>query len=194
MQHEELRQLLDKAVCGDDDSWNRLVTEFKPIVFAAIYKVFKGTPDMSTRDCAQVVWAKVSNNLSDFQGRFEPTAKRETFVTWLSRAATTSAQDLVRYHRAEKRAFRAARITPDIEASIRTPSSLANEQMLNDELRAAIEKLEPLTREIIELRFFEALTIREVAEVVDTTVDKVRTRIEKATQELRAFLPGGTWQ
>lgn len=63
--------------------------------------------------------------------------------------------------------------------------------MMADERRKllveALEKLDPESREIVRLRFFERLQARDIAEVVGSTEGAVRTRLHRILKSMRAI-------
>lgn len=61
----------------------------------------------------------------------------------------------------------------------------ANDNHQNIDLRKALESLPDNYRSIVVLRFFEDLKIEEIAEVLNTNVNTVKTRLYKALEKLR---------
>lgn len=63
--------------------------------------------------------------------------------------------------------------------------------MMADERRKllaeSLEKLDPESREIVRLRFFERLQARDIAEVVGSTEGAVRTRLHRILKSMRAI-------
>jgi len=72
----------------------------------------------------------------------------------------------------------------------RVPSTLEllAESGVRSHLRDALDGLEPIYREVIELRFFEDMPPREIARELDLPVETVRTRSKRALSILRARL------
>jgi RNA polymerase sigma-70 factor (ECF subfamily) len=72
---------------------------------------------------------------------------------------------------------------------LQTASDGPSEWMMADERRQAImDVLGQLTddaREIIVMRYFEQMSAREIAEIVETTEGAVRTRLHRALNQLR---------
>lgn len=65
----------------------------------------------------------------------------------------------------------------------------AQELMANERRRALLEFLAELpkeAREIVTLRYFQRLSAREIAELVDSTEGAVRTRLHRVLKQLRA--------
>ena len=82
---------------------------------------------------------------------------------------------------------------PDIPQDSPAPSTLA---ALNDdylELSAAIEKLQSLCREIIELFYFDDLHYREIATTLDIPIGTVKSRLSNCLIELNGLFPKDFW-
>ena len=62
----------------------------------------------------------------------------------------------------------------------------------NAALRAAIEKLPPKQKLVLELRVFDDLSFKEVAGLADCTENTAKVNFHYAVKKLRELLVGGT--
>ena len=113
--------------------------------------------------------------------RYEPRALFRTYLYAIG-------FKILRAHR-RKAAFRAAFLgrrnsLPDPSKQDATESSLW--------VRRAVEKLEPIDREIVMLREFEQLSYAEIADLLDLPVNTVRSRLFRARTALRELLEPST--
>jgi RNA polymerase sigma-70 factor (ECF subfamily) len=69
-----------------------------------------------------------------------------------------------------------------------SPSQAVMRQELQQQLRAALDELEPLDREVLALRHFEELGNQEVAEILSITKDAASKRHVRALKRLRKLL------
>ncbi len=69
-----------------------------------------------------------------------------------------------------------------------SPSQAAIRQELRDRLRAALDEMDPLDREVLALRHFEELSNNEVAEVLGISKDAASKRHIRALLRLRDLL------
>jgi RNA polymerase sigma-70 factor (ECF subfamily) len=60
-----------------------------------------------------------------------------------------------------------------------------------DEVRAALQGLPQMQRQVIELAYFQGLTQTEIAAVLDVPLGTVKTRTSRALQRLGRLLEGG---
>jgi len=110
-------------------------------------------------------------------GRYEPRALFRTYLYSIG-------FKILRAHR-RKTAFRAAFLghrnsIPDPSKHDRTESGLW--------VRRAVEKLEPVDREIVMLREFEQLSYAEIADLLELPLNTVRSRLFRARTALRELL------
>ena len=59
-------------------------------------------------------------------------------------------------------------------------------------MRASLEKIALIYREVVVLRFHEELQIDEIAAVMHLPVSTVKTRLYRGLDAMRAVLPGDT--
>jgi RNA polymerase sigma-70 factor (ECF subfamily) len=72
-------------------------------------------------------------------------------------------------------------------SELTSPSQAAIRHELQDRLRAALESLEPLDREVLALRHFEELGNNEVAQVLGISREAASKRHVRALQRLKAI-------
>ena len=130
--------------------------------------------DMSlAEDAAQETFIKAWRNLDTFRGE---SSQR----TWLMRIAVNVCRDVQRsawFRRIDRR------ITPE-ELPLASPAPQ------EPALAEAILRLPVREREAILLCYYEQLTADEVARLLKTPVNTVRSRLARAKKKLRAMLEG----
>lgn len=65
---------------------------------------------------------------------------------------------------------------------------MQEEHIRRQELKTALDALEPLDRTIIILRFFEDLKLEQIAEVTEENLNTVKSRLYRALKKLRLLL------
>ncbi|MBI1320764.1 MAG: sigma-70 family RNA polymerase sigma factor [Candidatus Hydrogenedens sp.] len=74
---------------------------------------------------------------------------------------------------------------------LKSPSDAPDEQLMTGErhsaLMAAIDRLPEDQSEVIKLRYFDQLSAREIAEIVDSTEGAIRTRLHRILKQLRVL-------
>jgi RNA polymerase sigma-70 factor (ECF subfamily) len=122
------------------------------------------------------------------------------FYPWLRRLAWNRLMDLQRRHLRQKRAVgREEQAVPMTDQSLfelakrlvgpgPSPSRAAVTRERREQLRAALDELEPTQREVLLLKYVEDMTLAEAAAVLDITVDAAKMRHLRAIQRLRVVL------
>ncbi len=178
-------QYLEDAKRGDDSAMAFLVAEFEPLVRGKVSDLVPNSPDMSVRDSIQEVWLKVWEGISTFRGSDDPGDCRALFKAWLALVAQRAAIDILRRAKAVKNGGGLQKDPlPDVVGADKTPSSDANGRLQSERLREAISRMDPLDAEVIRLRCFECLKLREIAAKLDLTVDQIRTIFDRGMRFL----------
>ena len=140
-------------------------------------------------DIAQDVFDKINSGLEGFQGKSK-------LSTWIYRIATNTAID-----RSRSAAYKhAAEHTPIEDGADHGAQSVQEEHKLpvtdqlviREEMRACIneyiDSLPPDHRTAIVLSELEGLANKEIAEILDISLDNVKIRLHRARARLKALL------
>ena len=104
--------------------------------------------------------------------------------SWLYRIAINLALNHVRDHARER--------SQEIEEHRLTTTATGPQRIIADEdaarLRAAIAELPPKQRMVLELRVFDDLSFREVAELADCTENAAKVNFHYAVKRLKEIL------
>jgi RNA polymerase sigma factor (sigma-70 family) len=126
-------------------------------------------------DTLMVVWERAS----DFKGESK-------LSTWIFAIAYRKAMKALRKyeapledHEAENRASHEA-----------GPEEAFGQTRLHRLLKGAMDELSPDHRGVVELTYFQDLSYREIAEIMDCPVDTVKTRMFYARRQLKRRLDG----
>jgi RNA polymerase sigma-70 factor, ECF subfamily len=184
---DDLR-LVILAQKGDMRSYDELVTRHRGRIYAMIRNMIHQEAD--AWDLSQDVFIKAWQALP----RFESKAR---FSTWLYRIAHNTVYDFMRKRKIEgsgelnDEIFERDAIDP---ASATTPSGgeSPDRSMAQGELRAKIEqaldKLSAEHRQVVILKDVQGLSYKEIAEVMETSLGTVMSRLFYARQKLQASL------
>lgn len=185
-----LAELADKPVEADEDealvarfragearAFDELVRKYQRPIYALALRYVKDADD--AKDVAQRAFVRAYQGIGGFRGG-------AGFRSWLYRIAVNLAKNHLRDHARE----RPAEIPEDaltIEA-VGAGRLLAGEDRRR--LRAAIEELPPKQRLVLELRVFDELPFRDVAEVAECSENAAKVSFHLAVKRLRAVLEG----
>ncbi len=166
------RLLVLRCQTGDEDAYRELVGRFGPRLRYFLRKL-AGRTDRAD-DLAQEVWLDVLRQLPRLKDA-------GAFTTWLYRIAHGKAM-------------------LDGRRNGRAPATIAEVDCIADEeedtfsaedaarIHAALDRLEPVHREVLVLRFLEELSYDEIGTIVDCPLGTVRSRIHYAKAALQQLL------
>ena len=174
-------QLMLQLGAGDTDAGNTLVRRNFDRVARYVARIVRDRHPVE--DLTQDVFLQVFK----VANRYEPTAR---FSTWLYRIATNAARNYLTQAYVKRR-----RSTVDDEPPVPARGDTAPERQLSlDELRgrvaAALSSLPVNQRIALTLFEFEGLSYEQIAAVLETTVDAVRSQLKRARETLRPKLRG----
>jgi RNA polymerase sigma-70 factor (ECF subfamily) len=164
-------RLVQKARAGNSLAFAKLVEKYQNKILRLVYD-FTGDYQQSM-DIAQEVFLKVFMKISTFEGTSQ-------FATWLYRVAVNTCLDELR--KSKKKSFR-------LFADLR----LSDEMMLTDTaenadappMDIALTKLSEQQRTAIILRYYNELTVEDIAQIMECGANTVRTHIYRGIEKLR---------
>jgi len=169
--------------------FNKIYEEYYPRIFKYISRI---AGHIHAEDITQEVFEKVSRNLGNFRGRSK-------FSTWLYRIATNNAIDKMRSV-SFKRSFNQLPLEDIDSAEDRHvwsdhKADSTDQEMVRKEMsecvREFIDNLPSDYKTVIVLSELEGLTNREIAEILNISLDNVKMRLHRSRAKLREALNDG---
>ena len=148
--------------------------------------------DQEAEDSLQEVFTKVSRGLATFKGRSKPS-------TWVYRIATNTAIDKLRSSASRQR-WDQAPLEDSLEVqntvSTITPSAApVDKKIIRKEMSACVheyvDRLPPDYRTVLILKEIEGFKNREIAEILQISLDNVKVRLHRARARLKQELDDG---
>ena len=167
-------RLVAAAQTGDAAAFTQLVRSSAPALERLALRLIGHRHD--AEDIAQDAVLAAWNKLGTFRGKAR-------FQTWICRILVRRALDLLR------RRHRLSAVT-DVAASGTDPVVHAQEHELEGIVRTAIEQLPPVQRATILLRADQGLSYEEIAYVLGSTRNAVRSNLIAARKHLAKALQG----
>lgn len=174
--------LLEQARAGDRRALEALLSRHQRRVYRFGLKMCRDPED--AKDVLQETLLAVARNVKDFRGA-------SSVSTWL--------YTIARSFCIKKR--RRSKFAPEVEESIDSrgpglearqildPARGPDEELAGRQIESALEQaiagLEPMYREVLVLRDVEGLTAPEVAEVMELSVEAVKSRLHRARVAVR---------
>ena len=179
-------ELINKAKLGDEKAFEKIVNKYKKSLEFTILNIVRD--ENVVEDIVLDTFLRVFKNLDIYNENY-------SFSTWVFTIATNLAIDYTR----KKKHIRFKTQDDDesqvgiIFDSIENKSVVSPEASLINEnskkvLRLLVEKLRPDYRIIIELRYFEEMSYKEIADKLDIKVSMVKTKLHRAKKKLKEIL------
>jgi len=169
---------------GTEIDFIEIYKEFQPKI---LHYVARMTGIDEAEDITQEVFQKISLSLEDFKGE-------SNLSTWIYRIATNTALDRFR-----SKAFKHSSAQSTLEDSIEDrnvwvgrPKTTLDQKLIRKEMSECvweyIEKLPSDYRTIIVLSQFEGFKNREIADILQVSLDAVKIRLHRARASLKNLL------
>ena len=178
--------LVQRSQNGELEAFDELVTHYRGTVYAMIVNMIHN--DADARDLAQDVFVKSWNALPKFEAR-------SSFYTWLYRITHNVTYDWIRKKKVRGDSEFDDGVALDAEPGSRTvpkaaaaPDVNITNHELGTEIEAAIGTLSEEHRSVILLKEVDGLRYQEIADVMETSVGTVMSRLFYARKKLRTIL------
>ena len=168
---------------GDSDAFRELVDRHSRAVFKVAYRMTGNQHDAD--DVVQEVFLRAYRQIDTFE-------ERANFGTWIHRIAINCSLDLIRSRgRYDKRHLHESEdgeMTRTIEATEPQPDRLLLSSELQQQVRAAMERLTAAERTAFVLRHFEGMPVEEIGKTLGIQVSAAKNTIFRAVRKLRESL------
>lgn len=182
MQAADEKQLLKKAVGGDQTAFGELVERYTPRIYSVCFGFLGQRQD--AEDCTQETFIKAYRAI----GRF---SFRASFYTWIYRIAINACHD----YRRRNQKVSVQSLDREMELDDSTvpfqladdqpgPLDLAERQETRQLVRDAIATLPNYLAEILVMRDLQQLSYQELADIFDLKAGTVKSRLARARQQL----------
>lgn len=161
-------ELAKRAIAGDEDSFTLLIEQRRESVYRMAYTYVR-----NKEDALEIVQEAVYRAFISVHKLKQP----QYFNTWLTRIAVNCALDYIR------KSKKVVYMDKEHEGSY---TQAERDDALD--LLEALEQLDEKSKTVLMLRYFEDLTIKEVAEVLNTPISSVKSIIYRGLEKLKVNL------
>ncbi len=171
------RDLVARFQAGERIAFDQIVRRHQKGVWRIIRRYLRDDADAA--DVTQLVFVRAFKALGGFRGA-------ASVRSWLYRIAIHAALSWIRDHRRE--------VATELDDSALVAQAVAPAEIDRGRdslrLRAAVSELPPKQRLVLELRVFDDLSFKEVAELADCTENTAKVNFHYAVKRLREILGG----
>lgn len=182
--------LVAAALAGSQDAYADLLERYQRPVFGLVLRLVRDRG--LAEDLAQEAFLKAFRALGSFQ-------RDRKFSSWLFKIAHNTAIDRLRRREVDTVPLETPeREGPDLLDSLAGPELQSPETSLRRgdlaaALEAAVQRLRPEYRTVMELRFREGLAYEEIAEITGLPMGTVKTHIHRARKAMATCLEELGW-
>jgi RNA polymerase sigma-70 factor (ECF subfamily) len=185
---DNLQILIDQALAGDLDSFNRVVLHFQTQVYNQAYRII-GEPDAAA-DATQEAFISAYKKLHTYRGG--------SFKSWLLRIVSNACYD--EYRRRKRQPV--VPLVPEnqdgedfqspawMEDPSEGPEDFTQRRELSKAIQACLDRLDFDFRTVVVLVDIQGLDYRAAAAVIESPLGTVKSRLARARQSMQDCLEG----
>ncbi len=169
------RELVDQFRAGERAAFDQLVRRHQKGMWRLARRYTRSDSDAA--DITQLAFVRAYRGLASFRGA-------ASVRSWLYRIAINCALSWIRDHRREQ----PTEIPEDALSEDNAAPGRISDGQTSVRLQAAIAQLPPKQKLVLELRIFDDLSFKEVAELADCTENTAKVNFHYAVKRLRDIL------
>jgi RNA polymerase sigma-70 factor, ECF subfamily len=173
--------ILAQFRAGDRGAFDKIIRRHQRGLWRIVYRTIKNEAD--TADVVQQAFIRALRSLPTFRGA-------ASLRSWLYRIAINCALSWIRDHKREVPTDVSEMAGLDQGVRSGEPSAMQLIELQDREaaLRAAVAQLPPKQRLVLELRVFDDLSFREVAELAECSENTAKVNFHYALKRLRELM------
>lgn len=166
------RELARRCAAGERAAQGELFHHYRKRVHATLHRILGSNRDME--DLIQDSFLQVFHSIGSFRGEAK-------LATWINRVTARVAYNYISHRRATTVALESV---PELEARDPSAEQKAMAREAVRRLYMALDRVEAKQRIAFALHAIDGRSLREVAEITDSTVMATKTRVWRARKEL----------
>jgi RNA polymerase sigma factor (sigma-70 family) len=174
-------ELIALALSGNESGYARLMSKYREPVYFMLFRMVKNKDDAD--DLTLEAFAKAFSNLELYSSEY-------AFSTWLHKIATNNCIDFLRRKKGttlsidNEYEFLSDQKGMKLSTTLPNPEEKMIIQQRNFFLHHHISKLKPVSRRLIELRYFKELSYEEIATELNLPLGTVKVQLFRARNAL----------
>lgn len=171
---DDLAQIIDGCKAGSADSFSELVDIYSSRVYGYFYRL-TGDNELSDELLSEL-FAKLVRKIGSYKGG--------AFESWLFKIASNIFNDYLRGKQRRKKLHETQKRL--LESKIIEPKRSESER--KDKLQIQLEKLNEDTKELIMLRYYSQLSLKEVAKIRREPIGTTLSKLHRGLKRLRELM------
>lgn len=170
------KELVQRAKIGDQEALNELIERYYDEVYRFLYRRMGNKA--AAEDVTQDTFIKFIKNLPYYK-------EKNKLKSFLFTIAINTSNDFFRRHKQETSLLSLDNIGEEITEEDTEDEVLQKEEALI--VRQAVISLPDVQRDVIILRFYHNLKIKEIASIQKVPIPTVKTRLRRALKALKEY-------
>lgn len=167
------KEMIHRAKCGDKESLGLIVEKYYNDIFLFLCR--KSCDRFYAEDLTQEVFLKFTQSLPQYK-------EKNKLKAYLMAIAVNCSNDFYRNKNIE--------LNVDEVEFPDSDTDLENNTVISIIIEGALNKLPPEQKDIVILRYYHDLKIKEIAEILCVPSSTVKTRLYRAEKTLKILLKG----
>jgi len=173
-ENDELARIISGCQNGDAKCFSELVDAYAGRCYSYFYRL-TGNNELSEEMLSEL-FVKLVEKMGSYRGG--------AFESWLFKIASNIFHDHLRSKQRRKKLLEAKRG----ELELRSVEPKRSESDRLDRLQVQLAKLDPNTRELILLRFYSQLSLKEIARLRSEPIGTTLSRLHRGLKRLREMM------
>jgi RNA polymerase sigma-70 factor (ECF subfamily) len=178
-EHENIRNLLEKAKEGDRPAFKAIVALYQQKVFVLAYSILRNRED--AMDLVQETFLRLYQKLYVYE-------KEKNFQAWLLQIAKNLCIDYYRKNYSKRREMESAKGLEELNLAADDGPDNPVSSDLRQIFSRCLDKLGDRQRLIFIMKHYNGLQYQEIAQVLNISVGTVKSLHFKAVRNLRTLL------
>ncbi|HIJ53801.1 MAG TPA: sigma-70 family RNA polymerase sigma factor [Planctomycetes bacterium] len=171
---DDLALIIDGCKAGSGESFSRLVDIYASRLYGYFYRL-TGNRELSDELLSEL-FVKLVVKIGSYKGG--------AFESWLFKIATNIFHDYLRSKQRRKKLLEVRK--KELKSKIIEPKRSESDRI--DKLQIQIKKLNADTRELIMLRFYSQLSLKEMAEMRGEPMGTTMSKLHRGLKRLRELM------
>lgn len=170
------KELVQRAKIGDKEALNELIERYYDEVYRFLYRRMGNKA--AAEDVTQDTFIKFIKNLPYYK-------EKNKLKSFLFTIAINTSNDFFRRHKQETSLLSLDNVSEETTEEVTEDEILQKEEAVI--VRQAVLSLPDIQRDVIILRFYHDLKIKEIASVLKIPIPTVKTRLRRALKALKEY-------
>lgn len=179
---EELMAYLSK---GDKNAFDEIYKRYSRLLFSYFKRMLWNDAEKA-EDFVHDLFAKIIQKPESFDAE-------RSFKTWFYSVANNMCKNEYKKHEVRRNSNYSIEDTYHLKDDSRNVMNEVQDQFFSTAFKKEINKLDPKHREVFQLRHFDGLSIKEIADALDVNEGTIKSRLFYATkylaEQLKEFNP-----